>query len=158
MQSTSSVQGGIQLRNTSKIEQTGVPTGCVYVPAGAQDAEPHVVTANDQYKLRVIAPGPKSIQRTVVGPTYGGPLTRMLLLSPGESPQPGAPRYLAYATHDKVVGLVQMPLDGNPNKTMGLIAHPGEVGDCMLMTSDCLPHHRAPRGGGRARLRGSLAS
>ena len=151
----SSVQGGIQLRNTSKIEQTGVPTGCVYVPAGAQDAEPHVVTANDQYKLRVIAPGPKSIQRTVVGPTYGGPLTRMLLLSLGEAPQPGAPRYLAYATHDKVVGLVQMPLDGNPNKTMGLIAHPGEVGDCMLMTSDCLPHHRAPLGGGRARSRGS---
>ena len=36
---------------------------------------------------------------------------------------------MAYATHDKVVGLMQLPLDGNPSKAMGLIAHPGEVTD-----------------------------
>ena len=28
----------------------------------------------------------------------------------------------------QVVGLCKLPLDGNPNKAMGLIAHPGEVG------------------------------
>jgi len=124
----SSVQGGIQLRNTSKIEQSAVPTACVWLPAGVQGAEPSVVTANDQYKMRVVAPGPKSIQRTLVGPTYGGPLTRMLLLSQGEEGS-SSTRYLAYQTHDKVVGLMQLPLDGNPSKAMGLIAHPGEVTD-----------------------------
>ena len=80
----SSVQGGIQLRNTAKVEQTAVPTGCLFLPPGVQGAEPCIVTCNDQYKLRVVAPGPKSIQRTVVGPTYGGPLTRMLLLPTGD--------------------------------------------------------------------------
>jgi Ca2+-binding EF-hand superfamily protein len=126
----SSVQGGIQLRNTAKIEQTAVPTGCVWMPAGAQGAEPAVVTANDQYKLRVVAPGPKSVQRTALGPTYGGPLTRMILLNAdAEAVEGESPRYVAYATHDKVVGLLELPLDGNPNKAMGLIAHPGEVSD-----------------------------
>jgi len=126
----SSVQGGIQLRNTSKIEQTATPTGCLWLPAGMQGAEPAVVTANDQYKLRVVAPGPKSIQRTVVGPTYGGPLTRMMLLNHDrEDAASGSGRFVAYATHDKVVGLMQLPLDGNPSKAMGLIAHPGEVTD-----------------------------
>lgn len=32
--------------------------------------------------------------------------------------------YLIYSTATKVIGLIKMPLDGNPNKTMGLIAHP----------------------------------
>jgi len=126
----SSVQGGIQLRNTSKIEQTAVPTGCLWLPPAIQGAEPAVVTANDQYKLRVVAPGPKSIQRTVIGPTYGGPLTRMLLLNQErEEGQEAGPRFVAYATHDKVIGLMQLPLDGNPSKSMGLIAHPAEVSD-----------------------------
>lgn len=40
-----------------------------------------------------------------------------------------APRHIAYATHEKVIGIMKLPLDGNPNKAMGLIAHPGEVTD-----------------------------
>jgi len=27
------------------------------------------------------------------------------------------------------VGLIKLPLEGNPNSTMGLIAHPGEISD-----------------------------
>lgn len=34
---------------------------------------------------------------------------------------------LAYATAERVVGLTMLPLDGNPNRSMGLIAHPSEV-------------------------------
>ena len=34
---------------------------------------------------------------------------------------------MLYATYEKVLGLVQLPLDGNPNKCMGLIAHPGPI-------------------------------
>jgi len=129
----SSVQGGIQLRNTAKVEQTAVCTGCMWLPAGVQGAEPVVVTANDQYKLRVVAPGPKSIQRTVIGPTYGGPLTRMLLLPEGdEGASSSGVRHVAYATHDKVIGLMQMPMDGNPSRVMGLISHPGEVSDLAV--------------------------
>ena len=130
----SSVQGGIQLRNTAKVEQTATPTGCMWLPAGVRGAEPAVITANDQYKLRVIAPGPKSVQRTVMGPTYGGPLTRMILLPVDEEGRGGGSgvRHVAYATHEKVVGLMQVPMDGNPSKVMGLIAHPGEVSDLVV--------------------------
>jgi len=38
-------------------------------------------------------------------------------------------KYLIYSTAKKVIGLIKMPLDGNPNKTMGLIAHPNEIAD-----------------------------
>jgi WD40 repeat protein len=38
-------------------------------------------------------------------------------------------KYLIYSTSKKVIGLIKMPLDGNPNKTMGLIAHPNDIAD-----------------------------
>jgi hypothetical protein len=41
-------------------------------------------------------------------------------------------KYLIYSTEKKVIGLIKMPLDGNPNKTMGLIAHPEEVVDICV--------------------------
>jgi WD40 repeat protein len=34
---------------------------------------------------------------------------------------------LAYATKEKVVGIIKLPLEGNPNQTMGLIAHPDKI-------------------------------
>lgn len=39
----------------------------------------------------------------------------------------GEDQFMLYATHEKVLGLVQLPLDGNPNKCMGLIAHPAQI-------------------------------
>ena len=124
----SSVQGGVQLRNTAKTEQSATPTGCLFLPPRVQGGEAAIVTANDQYKIRVVAPGPKSVQRTIVGPTYGGPITKMVLLNK-EDGLSDELRYAAYSCHDKVIGLMQLPLDGNPSKTMGLIAHPAEVTD-----------------------------
>ncbi len=38
-------------------------------------------------------------------------------------------KYLVYQTSVKVMGLIKMPIDGNPNKTMGLIAHPNKIAD-----------------------------
>lgn len=38
-------------------------------------------------------------------------------------------KYLIYSTTKKIIGLIKMPLDGNPNKIMGLIAHPDEITD-----------------------------
>ena len=36
-------------------------------------------------------------------------------------------QFLVYSTGEKVVGLMKMPLDGNPNKAMAVIAHPGSI-------------------------------
>jgi hypothetical protein len=43
---------------------------------------------------------------TVLGPTYGGPLSVMVPFNGGA--------HLAYATPEKVVGLAALPLDGDP--------------------------------------------
>lgn len=40
-------------------------------------------------------------------------------------------RYLAYVTYDKV-GLHALPLDGNPHKSMALLAHPQGVSWCAV--------------------------
>jgi len=29
------------------------------------------------------------------------------------------PKYVAYSTKEKIIGIIKLPLDGNPNKTMG---------------------------------------
>jgi hypothetical protein len=62
--------------------------------------------------------------------------TRLLMYAPSLSRVPfplyaRAPHpsqaFLAYATSERVVGLLAWPMDGDPAKTMGLIAHPGEI-------------------------------
>jgi WD40 repeat protein len=44
----------------------------------------------------------------------------------------GTPKYMVYSTHEKVVGIIELPLDGNPNCAMGLIAHSGEISDICV--------------------------
>lgn len=84
-----------------------------------------ILTANDEYKMKVWNPSAQSSRKTCLGPTYGGEINKMKELSvPGQDE-----RYLIYSTHKKVIGLIKMPLDGNPNKTMGLIAHPNDIAD-----------------------------
>merc|ERR1740130_863400 len=60
-------------------------------------------------------------------PSYGGGYDPAGAEAEGGALPPAPPRHVAYATRDKVVGLLKLPLDGNPNKGMGLVAHPGEV-------------------------------
>lgn len=45
-------------------------------------------------------------------------------------------KYIAYQTANKVMGLIKMPIDGNPNKTMGLIAHPGKIADFCVSQNE----------------------
>jgi hypothetical protein len=35
--------------------------------------------------------------------------------------------YLFFNTDDKVIGMIKTPMDGNPYRNIGIIAHPGEV-------------------------------
>ena len=55
-------------------------------------------------------------------------MTKIKLLGRDEQNRDGK-QYVLYSTNKKVIGLIQLPLDGNPHKTMGLIAHPDEVQD-----------------------------
>ena len=79
-----------------------------------------------------------------LSPTFGGPVNSMVRVSrgpteskagEGEDDAPasaaGVHDLLAYATADRVVGLCLLPLDGNPKRSMGLVAHPNKVRVCF---------------------------
>lgn len=40
---------------------------------------------------------------------------------------PHQSRFLVYNTGQRVMGIIMLPLEGNPHKSMALIAHPGEI-------------------------------
>jgi len=143
------VATGVVLKESPRrIEVSAVPTAAMWHPllgAGpTRDYEDRIVTANSEYKLMQWNADNKTCRRTTLGPTFGQPINKLVpLVSPAQqrerdtdsdaagSVDMSAPHprlgYLAYSTCEKVVGLCKMPLDGNPDKGMGLIAHPGPV-------------------------------
>lgn len=84
------------------------------------------MTCNDEYKMKLWNPKLTNSRRTALGPTYGGEMCKLRLLNATDDARD---KYLVYSTNKKVIGLIKLPMDGNPNKTMGLIAHPDEVAD-----------------------------
>ena len=83
--------------------------------------------------MKVWNPSAQSSRLTCLGPTYGGKITKMkkLLVPHANSDND----YLVYSTPEKVIGLIKMPLRGNPHQMMGLIAHPKKIQD-FCVTSD----------------------
>jgi len=117
--------GGLQIVSPDTIvEQEARPTGCIWYPFGGKGDNEKVLTMNDEYKFKIWNTVNRSCRKTALAPTYGGPITRM---TPVYKDADGEDQFMLYATHEKVLGLVQLPLDGNPNKCMGLIAHPGQI-------------------------------
>eukprot|EP00232_Nephroselmis_pyriformis_P024102 CAMPEP_0182866546 /NCGR_PEP_ID=MMETSP0034_2-20130328/8259_1 /TAXON_ID=156128 /ORGANISM="Nephroselmis pyriformis, Strain CCMP717" /LENGTH=717 /DNA_ID=CAMNT_0024998875 /DNA_START=137 /DNA_END=2286 /DNA_ORIENTATION=- len=128
----SSIQGGLKVSSATPVGRAAghlaIPTAMTVLGDGA-DAS--LLTADDEFKLRTYGVESKQCRSTVLGPTYGGPLNRLQVFHGASNGRP----YLAYSTHDKVVGLATLPLDGDPNKAVGLIAHPGEISS-MQVTYD----------------------
>lgn len=113
------------------IEQEALPTSCIWYPK-KDSKEGLLLTANNEYKMKVWNPSAQSSRATCLGPTYGGELSKMKQLKlPGLDD-----KYIAYQTANKVMGLIKMPIDGNPNKTMGLIAHPGKIADFCVSQNE----------------------
>ena len=147
---------GVVVRSAVTVEQTAVPTALLVLPAGGHPGEDPVrrlvVSANNEYKLKILdalglnglhdeRPLPSQDShcvQTVLGPTYGMSALNSLSMLPkhgGNSGENGGSmdaQYCVYTTPEKVVGLMRLPLDGNPNSSMGLIAHAGAVvGACI---------------------------
>lgn len=126
----SSVTEGFQIKRRVQVDQTAVATSMAWDNhMGTEDC---MVLANDQYKFRFLNMNTFQCVKTVLSPTFGGPINRMLPVPAFDGSQGNC---LAYSTHEKVIGLVQFPLDGNPNKTMGVIAHAGVI-SCMAVSHD----------------------
>jgi WD40 repeat protein/Ca2+-binding EF-hand superfamily protein len=133
------IESGLRVRCAHKISQGAIPTGLLWtqdlvvdekaVPRN-KDGKAAVsldmfLVCTNEYKIKTFASDTsRQCVKTVLGPTYGGPVNRIL----GVTPQPGSKsRCIVYSTHEKVIGIVKLPLDGNPRSAMGLLAHPLEV-------------------------------
>lgn len=115
---------GLQIQSSTVIEQEARPTGCVWYPFGGKGDNQKVLSMNDEYKFKVWNVHNKSCRRTALAPTYGGPICKIQPVYPDADAED---QFMLYSTYEKVLGLVQLPLDGNPHKCMGLIAHPGQI-------------------------------
>lgn len=128
---SSSVAAGVKLAQMSTVAgvdgAASTPTSMAFAPplpyhvAGATNTL--LLVADDQFKLSMFDADFKATNATYLGPTYAGPITKMVMFRSVASKE----HHMAYATDERIVGLVAMPLDGNPEKSMGLIAHPGTI-------------------------------
>ncbi|CAK90550.1 unnamed protein product (macronuclear) [Paramecium tetraurelia] len=121
----------VKLRSVVTIEQECLPSACIWYPINLQ-REDVLLTTNSEFKLKlwtVLKDLRIICKKTCLGPTFGGHIKRLLLLNPSDMKNEYQDKYLAYSTGEKVVGIIKLPLDGNPNKTMGLIAHPEKIVD-----------------------------
>eukprot|EP00658_Telonema_sp_P-2_P024663 TRINITY_DN19918_c0_g1_i1.p1 TRINITY_DN19918_c0_g1~~TRINITY_DN19918_c0_g1_i1.p1 ORF type:complete len:380 (+),score=120.31 TRINITY_DN19918_c0_g1_i1:150-1289(+) len=123
----STIVDGVCIVARTRVEQTAVATSMVWDEGfGTSDC---MVMASDQYKFKFVKTSDLRCVKTVLAPTFGGPINRMLHVPAFDG---GQGNCLAYSTKEKVIGLVQFPLDGNPNKTMGIIAHAGEISSMVV--------------------------
>lgn len=106
----------------TKVAHKAIEPCYVYI---TNSVAPHVYAtpADHAYKVRVHNPDECCACATYVGPTYGGIIQS---LKPFKAATTSG-SWLAYCTPDRVVGLMSWPLDGDPSRSMGLIAHPGAV-------------------------------
>ena len=92
-----------------------------------------LLVADDQYKIRTVDVDTLTTTRTVLGPTFGGPVTSIVPFNVGGD---ACGAHAAYATARKVCGVAAMPLDGDPARAMGVVAHPAEVGAVCVARDD----------------------
>ena len=125
----SSVEGGVQLKKRERILRSPIPSAAGLLPAygGAYLKEDVLVLCDDQYKMKVqqVPDGstdPSSCRKTVLGPTYGDAVSTICAFPNSD--------YMLYSTPSKVMGLIKTPLDGNPARCIGMVAHPGEITGC----------------------------
>ena len=89
-----------------------------------------LLTVNEHYKVKLwnmLKEDMKVCKKTCLGPTYGGEINKLLVLNPADEKNDYQDKYLAYSTKEKVVGIIRLPLDGNPDNTVRLNAHPTKV-------------------------------
>ena len=128
---TSTLLDGVKLIAATELEQLAHPTALAWYPQITK--EHFIMTANNEYKLKLYNTATKMCRKTSLGPTYAGPVTKLSVLPNVGSN--GLQHYVAYGTNHRVVGLLNLPLDGNPFNNMALVAHAGEISN-MTATSD----------------------
>jgi WD40 repeat protein len=132
------------------LTQLAVPTCVAWYPPCAplpdtelrpEDALSCIMVADNKFKLKLWSvsaaqdtahhtgrggsskDAPPQCRKTVLGPTFGGSLTHMAPIHTAGNTTP----FMAFATDDRIIGVLGLPLTGNPFSAVGAIAHPGPV-------------------------------
>eukprot|EP00599_Poterioochromonas_sp_BG-1_P007632 CAMPEP_0173138452 /NCGR_PEP_ID=MMETSP1105-20130129/3699_1 /TAXON_ID=2985 /ORGANISM="Ochromonas sp., Strain BG-1" /LENGTH=858 /DNA_ID=CAMNT_0014051051 /DNA_START=306 /DNA_END=2882 /DNA_ORIENTATION=- len=139
----SSISNGLQpIKMTSpeglhyssvRIEMTAKPTCVLWHPRREEDVEDRFLTVNSEFKIKQYNIDSKQCRKTTLAPRYGFPPNELLIVpysTINQSDQTGQQLWQStfiFSTHHRIIGVGHFPLDGNPEKTMGIVAHPGEI-------------------------------
>ncbi|PHJ20088.1 tip49 C-terminus family protein [Cystoisospora suis] len=140
------VFSGLTIFSATVIEKHAVPGGCIAIPSEEDSTDVHVVIYNNEFKIKIWSANTRSCLRTVLAPTHGGVLSFVDNLTYRyRIPQLGGPcaascesrdladqdyaeqSFLVFSCGERLIGLIQKPLDGNPYKAMSMVAHPREI-------------------------------
>ena len=123
----SSLSTGLRLLHHLDLPASVSPTSLAFAPPlqyfKHHSHETHLLTCDNQFKVRMFDADKRLQVATFLGPTFGGPVSKLVMFKSATSEA----AFLAYTTSERVVGLMAWPMDGDPAKTMGLIAHPGSI-------------------------------
>ncbi|XP_039260288.2 cilia- and flagella-associated protein 251-like [Styela clava] len=114
----------LRLLSVDRIEQSAVPSCLAWYPDVTKES--FLVTANDQYKFKLYNTTTKMCRKTLLAPTYGSSIRKILPLPVDKREPNNKTRLLAYISKYKV-GLQILPLDGNPHKSVALVGHPNGI-------------------------------
>jgi hypothetical protein len=93
------------------------------------------VVMNTDFKMKEYNIDSKQCRKLTLAPRYGFPATQMLQVPNTFQTVPGVTdgeqgNFIAtyvFTTGQRILGVGHFPLDGNPNQTMGIVAHPAEI-------------------------------
>ena len=76
---TSRIDTKLSVEREFTIELESYPTACIWYP-GDDSKESLILTANDEYKMKLWNPTAVNSRRTCLGPTYGGEIIKLKCL------------------------------------------------------------------------------
>jgi len=112
------IEDKLKISSQYRIEAEAIPTCLVQYPSGRFEEE-FLFTANDRFKLRLFNQSTKLPRRTTNSQQYDSPIRHLL-------GKPCGTEVVAFVT-DTCLGVMQLPIDGNPNREFGVLGNPGGI-------------------------------
>ena len=129
--SASSQENGIVLEKHDSLHKDSEPVAAVVVSSREQPCSMEsniLVTADTNCKFLTYNLNLGRTTKIVLGPAFGGQIQDMVLLNDVDSGR----AFLLYAMDSRVAGMIAFPLDGDPEKSTGVIANSGDLAGIRL--------------------------